>query len=74
MQLQKKYGYTKEIAEKELKNWYEMCNKHSSGHPSSSKQHDISKGQCHDKNAPCKSHDKKHDHNKDHKDKHRKAS
>lgn len=72
--LQKKYSFTKEQAEKELNSWQECCQKH--GHPS--KHHEISKGSCSEKQAPCKSHDKnnhkKNDHHQGHKEKDRKAS
>ncbi len=72
--LQKKYGFTKEQAERELSCWLECCQK--PGH--SSKHHEISKGCCSEKQAPCKSHDKsnhkKNDHHHGHKEKDRKAS
>ena len=66
-QLQKKYGYSKEQSEQELKKLWEGCKECHSP----SKHHSMP---CHEKNDSCKHHDKNKKHDHGHKDNHRKAS
>ena len=74
--LQKRYGYTKDQAELELRNWEGCCEKsgHSGRSENNSKHHQLPKNTCSEKHDSCKSHDKKDNHRHDRKEKDRKAS